>query len=276
MIIISNKPGQLANLLLVYANFFAFGKEHNIKIVNPAFHNYAGYFKNKKRFIQNSFSFKLNNLFARAFKKLKTRNSIISSVAIDNQAFFDLESPYALQKLSGRFCFVMGWLYRGNGLITKHSTDIRNFFAPNQKHLENINSFFIQNRLEKNKVLIGIHIRRGDYKTFENGKYFYCYEDYKKIMGKISALSENTEITFLICSNEPDIKNKFGECNHTIIFGPGHELEDLYCFSKCTYLAGPPSTYTMWASFYGEVPLYMIKDPESEFTLKDFRIQDKF
>ena len=52
----------------------------------------------------------------------------------------------------------------------------------------------------------------------------------------------------------------------------GNEIEDLITLSQCDYLIGPPSTFNIWASFYGEVPTYHIEDSEFEFELNDFRI----
>lgn len=36
-------------------------------------------------------------------------------------------------------------------------------------------------------------------------------------------------------------------------------VEDLYALSRCNYIMGPPSTFTMWASFIGDVPLRIVK-----------------
>jgi len=30
----------------------------------------------------------------------------------------------------------------------------------------------------------------------------------------------------------------------------------IFSFAKCDYIVGPPSTFTSWASFYGDVPVY--------------------
>jgi hypothetical protein len=54
--------------------------------------------------------------------------------------------------------------------------------------------------------------------------------------------------------------------------GTGHLIEDLYSLAQCDFLAGPPSTFTLWASFYGKVPLYMAKDIHKVPSLSDFQI----
>jgi len=53
-------------------------------------------------------------------------------------------------------------------------------------------------------------------------------------------------------------------------FGTGHFIEDLYTLASCDYIIGPPSTFTMWASFYGRVPLYKIIDRNKLQEIDDF------
>ena len=53
-------------------------------------------------------------------------------------------------------------------------------------------------------------------------------------------------------------------------------MHDLYCLSKCDYLFGPPSTYSMWASFTGLVPYAVLDHPEQKLLLTDFLpVQEK-
>jgi len=40
--------------------------------------------------------------------------------------------------------------------------------------------------------------------------------------------------------------------------------------SKCDYLLGPPSTFSMWASFIGDVPLRLIKGAEENIQMDQF------
>ena len=40
--------------------------------------------------------------------------------------------------------------------------------------------------------------------------------------------------------------------------------------SMCDYLIGPPSTFTSWASFIGNVPTYHIKNKYKKIELSDF------
>ena len=57
--------------------------------------------------------------------------------------------------------------------------------------------------------------------------------------------------------------------------GSGDLIEDMYGFARCDYLIGPLSTFTMWASFYGGVPLNTIRFADQLLKLADFAIQDR-
>ena len=48
------------------------------------------------------------------------------------------------------------------------------------------------------------------------------------------------------------------------------DIEDLYALSICDYILGPPSTFSMWASFYGGVPLRFIKHSNDKIFLREF------
>lgn len=46
---------------------------------------------------------------------------------------------------------------------------------------------------------------------------------------------------------------------------------DHFLMSKCDYLIGPPSTFTMWASYIGKVKYYHIENDSGEIRLSDFK-----
>ncbi|MFM2135827.1 MAG: hypothetical protein RL021_1227, partial [Bacteroidota bacterium] len=107
-------------------------------------------------------------------------------------------------------------------------------------------------------------------------KYFYSIETYKRIISDVTQLFPDKIIKFLLCSNDPESLKRIHESIDNSIIAPGHELVDLYCLSKCDYIVGPPSTYSIWASYYGNVPLYLVRNPEKRFQLDEFKIIDCF
>ena len=64
-------------------------------------------------------------------------------------------------------------------------------------------------------------------------------------------------------------------CRKSFVHFPeGNPAEDLCLLSKCHNLIGPPSTFTLVASMYQNLPLYWIEDPDKEPTPSDFRYFD--
>jgi hypothetical protein len=49
MLVISRKSGQLGNRLLLFANFMAYAIENNYTVINPAFDEYAQFFKSTSK-----------------------------------------------------------------------------------------------------------------------------------------------------------------------------------------------------------------------------------
>ncbi len=272
MIIISNKPGQLGNLLFIYANVLAYGLENNIKILNPAFYNYQSYFEGTKKhskIIYKLFYF-VSYYSARIICKLNIKFPLVYAKSTTWNEIVDLDMP---NQFPNKLCFIQGWLYRSDKLLLKHKDSIKIFFIPTLKLNVQINSFIKTNFDLSTETIIAIHIRRGDYKTFKNGMYYYSINEYSHIIDTIIKLFEAKNVHFLICTNEKINLNELNPNNHKLTLAPNHELLDMYCMTHCNYIVGPPSTYTMWASFYGNVPLYKIEDKNKQINSNDFKIQ---
>jgi hypothetical protein len=277
MIIISYKPGQLANRLFLFAKFIAYGVRHRIQIVNPAFDDYAHYFETtEKQWLPASRGFE--GRFSRAFAKtvyqfcvflgrivhrLGINLPMLSTVYLDWSEHHDLDNDEKLKKKGAHF--IQGWEFDAPMLMTTYRNEIIRFFQPEVSLRSQIESAF--NRLNGPGLLMGVHIRHGDYKSFEGGRYFYELDAYKSLM---TGLAQNyPDIRFLICTNNKSL-NARDFSTYKATMAPGHELVDLYLLARCNYIMGPPSTYSLWASYYGNVPLYQIKDIKKDVGLKDF------
>jgi hypothetical protein len=287
VIIIADKQGQLANRLFVFASFLAFGSEYNIQVINPAFEEYASYFEHFQKELLCSYPsvqtdfikptirsrkiyYKISHYVVRLLEKLKFTNSYWHHIiSINLNQSVNLQSPAFLSLAKSKnLLFCKGWRFQNNGLEKQQSL-IRKLFRPLSHHQRNITDLMDKAR-KKAEIIIGVHIRWGDYKTFLNGKYYYEMNDYLMLMKKVKLLFEDKKVIFIVCSNEKQNIENFYEIE--TMFGNNHIIEDLYTFSVCDFLLGPPSTYTMWASFYGNVPLYQIADPDKEFTVEDFKV----
>ncbi len=282
MLVISAKSGQLGNRLLLFANFIAFARENNLKVLNPAFDEYAEFFESTSkdflaRYPVPAFSIQGNNFLRKryySFNQKLAESGLFKTIAINREKPFNwIDSDIASQVTGGSIFFFQGWLFRDGWFVRdleklrKHSHEIRAYFTPLKKYQDNVYKLIsiIKNSSD---ILIGVHIRQGDYEKHQNGRYFYSSEDYVKVMQFVQNLFINKKVGFLICSNFEQEKNLFNQFNY--FFGNNHIIEDMYSLAQCDYIMGPPSSYTMWASFYGNKPLYMIRDVSRVPKIEDF------
>lgn len=126
-------------------------------------------------------------------------------------------------------------------------------------------------------VVIGVHIRHGDYKTWHNGRYYYTLEDFHGFMLQLKELYSNKNVAFFISSNEAFSTDLFTGCTcFRFDKEPSGDILDLHTLSLCDRIIGPWSTYSRWASFIGEVPLCFIKDRKQLFADNDFSFVTDF
>jgi hypothetical protein len=284
MVIMGLKYGRLANRLFAFSHFIANAIEYDYKLLNPTFDEYRKYFAatSTDDFASHDISVKFSKLypiFSRIISVIKRYNFRNSSlhfyIESDNDRIeFDLNNmDYLVRIKEKKFVFACGWAFRDYKNFDKYSNILRNFFRPVSPYMENIEALLRKSKI-KADVLVGVHIRKGDYKDWNGGIYYYDDDVYYDKMLQIEShlKCSGKKVSFLMCSDEKIDLSNFHSL--AIIPGPGHLIEDLYSLSKCDYIIGPPSTYSMWASFYGQVPYLHIMDPSQRLDNTRFTINN--
>jgi hypothetical protein len=285
MIVIADKPGQLGNMLFLFSHFIGRAIESGFTVSALAFDDYAACFPSTKGDLFCRFPpkqswvagspflrrllYRTSNLTVRALSKMGSNLGLVRAITLyDWESQFPLNGPeFSSAVQSGGLVFVRGWGFRDAESFKKHSDTIRDFFRPPEPNRRNIEDLISRARRDAD-VLIGVHIRHG-FIHFENHrKYFYSTKRYAEMMNEAIALFPDQRVSFLICSDWPQDPGMFSR--FTVTFGSGDLIEDIYAFSQCDYLIGPPSTFTMWASFYGKVPLNLIKRSDQRQNIADF------
>lgn len=287
MIIIASKSGQLGNRLFQFAHFIAFSRQHGVTIWNPGFEEYAdsfeGTFKSpfscypavERGFIVaprlRSGIYGIASRLAYFIKSRGLSTDRLRALFLEWGQEFQLDDPaFEASICKYQILFAYGFEFRARSYFATHAEAIRSFFTPRQHHLARIEPVLAAAR-GRADIVIGVHIRGGDYKEYLGGKYFFELADYLKIMEATQRLFAGKRVCFLVCSNERLDVNKFSSFD--IVLGPGLPVEDLYTFARCDYLLGPPSSFTLWAAFYGECPLYQVWDRLAfPSAIADFRV----
>jgi hypothetical protein len=172
---------------------------------------------------------------------------------------------YIIENAKDHIVFAEGWHINMPSLVMKYQQVFIDKYTLKEKYYRN-NLLFKQIMHKKNegKIVIGVHIRRGDYRYFENGRYFYTDVVYSKYMDRLTYLNHNC--FFVIFSNE---KTAFINDSKTIISEEEWYI-DQFLMSRCDYLIGPSSTFTLWASYIGKVKYFHIQDEEANITFDNF------
>lgn len=135
--------------------------------------------------------------------------------------------------------------------------DLYPLFLPNLPIREAVDTLFACLH-EKNAFIVGVHIRRGDYKRWFNGRFYYEHNQYVKWMKQIVEIYKEKNVYFYLSSNESlpmDLYGQFNICKKTM----ESASYDLYALSLCDRIIGPTSTFSRWASFMGNVPLCFLR-----------------
>ncbi len=276
MMIIARRYGQLGNRLLLFANLIAAARHYGVELRNPCFAEYADLFPSTRHDLWCRYVAHLNRLSSDTVvgqvPSLRRRSLLMNGIHASTNAMnaigmrhypakviqlrsgqnCDLEGDQFRSAVeSGRTLLLQGWRFRGPRLLQEHWSQIREFFSISPFDQEAIRRTMHQARRESDLV-IGVHIRRGDYAQFQGGR--YCFEDqlYAEWMHSVCEQLPGRKVQFLVCSHEQLNLKNFSGLNITP--GPGSALRDMYALAETDWMMGPPSTFTTWAAFVGQKP----------------------
>ena len=183
-----------------------------------------------------------------------------------------------MDKIYKALGFVKGWHTRRNTrFIAEAKTEIQRLYHPRKEITDKAESLISQLK-QQSDMVIGVHIRRGDYATWNDGKFFYSLEEYHTFMLRLQKFYKDKKIAFFISSNEDFTLDIFNGCQcYRFNQEPSGAILDLYTLSICDRIIGPFSSYSRWASFIGEVPLCFLESKEQDFSEECFsKIVDFF
>lgn len=254
--------GGLCNRIFSFAHLFAFSQSTGVEVVNWVFGRYADYFmgthsdfhEGMKKALDHKISFRSKISVLGGFKYRLDGYVKPDRVANrEENELLDLE----LLRIEGNpenIQWINAFYTIDNPSFIEFESEVRLFFSPVPERKASINGH-IEKLRENVDVLVGVHIRHGDYAHHSGGNMFYEVSEFRTLMDRVEGLIPDKKVGFLVCSNVSQPKAAFDGLKWG--FGLGTELEDLYLLAACDYIIGPASTYSQWASFYGEVPLWV-------------------
>lgn len=165
-----------------------------------------------------------------------------------------------------------GWQTRTDTRYLRQTLpELKRIFRPREAIMQRAEALLAEMR-QTSDMVVGVHIRRGDYATWQNGRFFFELEDYHQMMLRVQQLYSGRRVAFFISSNEEFPSEVFEGCVCRRFDGnePSGAVLDLYTLSLCDRIMGPVSSFSRWASFIGEVPLCFIEEREQMFMGQSF------
>ena len=286
MIVIAKRVGRLANRMLLFSHLIAAAQEHGFSVMNPAFEHYARYFPSTSRNLVPRFppgrpllgapgvvrkvSYRAVHAGAEVAWHLQQRGRDVGLIRLTRAEELDLNSDFFIgMARRHRVLLIQDWFFRNQENVARHADLLRSYFTPHRRRLERARAA-VEPARERGRLVIGVHVRRGDYAGFKDGRFLFSHDTYLKTMERARAAHADRDVAFLVCSDEPFHPEAFAGLE--LVEAPGHELEDLYALASCDRLIGPPSTYNRWASFWGEVPLVQIREAGEPIAPEMFQV----
>lgn len=168
------------------------------------------------------------------------------------------------------FRFINGYNLRYNLIEDKNKEAIRDFFVPVDAVSVPVLHLFDYKR-ESFRKIIGVHIRRGDYCSWHGGRYFFGFDVYADACRKLVRMFGERDVVFFFASEEPVPQDPF----YGVPFfqTPDRTVtQDLYALSLCDCVVGPPSSFSRFAAFRGNIPIaFLMEESQERF---DFRVLD--
>lgn len=259
--IFARDKSQMCNNLLQFAHVYAWGREHGRHVISMRFSYKYPFFKIRHTRYA-SFFWYLVAKYAAALRLLPTASFKHSDC--DHKA---LEQ----KMLHHRNIVVSGWNVRFYDLFLKYRSEICDLFTIDEVYTNHVDEWLKseEKNESENTLRLGVHIRRGDYAKWKDGR--YCYDDkvFASHIVKFRQLHpEAKTIHVYLATNDPNVTVQGfkqlcpDDSIHFHLLG-GNPVEDLYLLSQCDYLIGPPSTYSLVASMYRDIPIYRMDTPDA-------------
>lgn len=295
MIFVRDK-GRMCNNLLQYGHVYAWGREHHRATMSMRFAYKYQYF--------HICDTRYHHFLCYLIGKCGSKWGLIPTVSFDSE---DADTASKEQQmLCHRHLLVEGWYVRFPELFLKYIDEIKQLFAFKDAIRQKVTTVL---QSSEGHLRLGLHIRRGDYARWQGGRFLYSDDQYLSVVRKFLALlpslphtpgetcpadipsslvrssSEGNPLTpahsfpvdIFVCGNDPNLdRQRFREAlsdypSAKVFFPDGNPGEDLCLLSECNYLIGAPSTFTLVASMYHDLPLYWVMNPEEPLTPDSFR-----
>ena len=273
----------MANRLILATHLVAFCRDRGVTLLNPTLEEYAPYFTGPAHDLFGRYPSRRSRVRPTPSRRLLLSRAVAGlCVRLERTAgrrlVVRLKPSHPLdlgdwppgRGASPSVIFLAGYGFQCQGQLARQLPAIREYFRPVPAVEAEVRSAVATARRECD-VLVGVHVRHGDYRTWEEGRWFFPLAQYAHVMRQAAGLFPDRRVRFLMCSDEAQDPAELADL--PVAWGPGGEASDLFALAECDSIIGPmASTYARWAAFYGGKPLYPLSDWEKPLTLDSFQV----
>lgn len=167
------------------------------------------------------------------------------------------EPEFVRRALDGRYLVCSGWEFACWNWLERHAVAVRALFAPAPPFGQITQEFMAESR-RHHDVLVGLCVRRGDYRNFFDGRFYYSWESYTRWVREAADLYPGKRVGVIITGDETIPMQMLQGLPVHLATGSlnrgGHFLESFLQLSMCDLILGPPSTFAACAAFLGDRP----------------------
>ncbi|GFO64373.1 hypothetical protein M1B72_13100 [Geomonas paludis] len=262
MIVLAHKYGQLGNRLAYLRVYLSFALEHGVTVLDLSFDEYRQYFDCSGAQVVR-LPAPCSALLRRGLQ-LMVRLGLLRRgtpflPALDADAAGEVrlvDADIARRCRQGNVLIHDGWPVIDWNIVLKHDQRIRELFRPAAAIAAKVSSFIAAAR-SGGHYLVGVHIRQGDYRQWQDGKHYFTSEQYAAVMAQVAKAHRDMPVRFIVAASEPQRWELFAGLDY--LPAPGSAVEDMYVLAQCDEIYGPQSSFSAWASFYGNVPVHGIE-----------------
>ncbi len=286
-VIYTHGGGRLGNQLIRWAHWLAWARAHEgrVEVLNLAFWPYAACFAVWRDHPGCVFPLRsgLADRLGRARATLPARGRLRGerrmqqfvhaiggwwpggqAVTLNEprEEAIDLEDPAFLARIIGhRVTTCSGWKIAGWNLFAGQQKELREFFRPAPEFAQSAAAFIAALRA-RHDVVIGLFIRRTDYRAWLGGRFYFSTVQYAAWMRQLLDLHGGRRVAFVVAADERMSPEVFAGLPCHFATGSvntgGHWFHSLAELSLCDFIVSPPSTFAASAAYAGNVPLWPV------------------
>ena len=262
MVILEDLHNQTSNQFVQFIHLSAYCKEHKIDFFHGKFIN--NYVKEYPALLIYQKS-KINQLYLHLLSKIGRKLRILSIIWLDDDVLAEQYSK-EVDLFKKRTVFCRGGRLRDNASVEKHRDFFRKIFKPDVDTIKLAELY-----LDSKHPVLGLHVRRTDYATYERGMYFFDDDVYIKYAKKVQEFIGKCKV--ILFTDDKQINfSKYQKELGNVVISRCSIAEDYYLMGRCNFLLSTNTTFTLVASYLGRSKLFRFMGPDEEIkTLNVFK-----